>query len=143
MKLVIDTNILMSALIRNSMTRQIILKSGWKFLYPRISLGEIEKYKNYIIGKAGLSENDFQELFNIIINYISLIENSNYLDKLDEAEVIMRHIDEKDVVFIACALSCNNDSIWTDDGDFDKQNQVKIWKSEGVVDIFKREKAYY
>ena len=72
-----------------------------------------------------------------------MIENSNYLDKLDEAEVIMRHIDEKDVVFIACALSCNNDGIWTDDGDFDKQNQVKIWKSEGVVDIFKREKAYY
>lgn len=143
MKLVIDTNILMSALIRDSLTRQIILKSGWRFYYPRISLKEIEKYKDYIIEKAGLSEHDFQELFNVIMTYISLIEDSNYLDKLDEAETIMKNIDEKDVVFIACALACNNEGIWTDDGDFDKQNKIKIWKTENIVNLFKKAIAYY
>ncbi len=143
MRFVIDTNILISALIRDSITRQIILKSGWKFYYPKISLNEIEKYKIYIIEKAGFSEDDFQELLDIIVSYISLLEGSNYQDKLDEAEAIMKHIDEKDVVFIASALASANDGIWTDDGDFDEQNKIKIWKTEQVIGLFKKEIDYY
>ncbi|MBS3083388.1 hypothetical protein J4423_01140 [Candidatus Pacearchaeota archaeon] len=143
MRLVIDTNILISALIRDSITRQIILKSGWRFLYPKISLNEIEKYKTYIMGKAGLSNQEFDELFNIIISYVSLLEESNYQNKLDEAEIIMKHIDEKDVVFIASALASANDGIWTDDGDFDKQNHVKIWKTGQVVNLFRKAIPYY
>ena len=36
MRFVIDTNIILSALIKDSSTRKIILKSGWNFYYPEM-----------------------------------------------------------------------------------------------------------
>ncbi len=56
MKIVIDTNKLMSALIKDSLTRTIITTSGWSFYYPNISFQEIEKYKNVILEKSEMSE---------------------------------------------------------------------------------------
>ncbi len=46
---VIDTNILISALIRDSTTRKIIVKSGWEFYYPEISFHEVRKYKGLVL----------------------------------------------------------------------------------------------
>ena len=44
MRIILDTNILLAALIKDSLTRKIIIKSGWKFFYPLVALGEIKKY---------------------------------------------------------------------------------------------------
>lgn len=44
---VIDTNIILSAFIKNSTTRKIIVESGWDFYYPEMSFHEIRKYKNF------------------------------------------------------------------------------------------------
>jgi predicted nucleic acid-binding protein len=49
MKIVIDTNILLSALIKNSITREIILKTNWKYFYPENSLEEMEKAKEIML----------------------------------------------------------------------------------------------
>lgn len=49
MKFVIDTNILLSALIRDSTTRKIIIKSGWSFYYPEMSFHEVRKYKGLVL----------------------------------------------------------------------------------------------
>ena len=49
MKIIIDTNVLLSALIKNSSTRTIIMESGWTFYYPEMSFHEVRKYKDLVI----------------------------------------------------------------------------------------------
>ena len=52
MKLVIDTNIIISALIREGLTRKMILFPGIKLFTPEITLKEISKHKDIIITKS-------------------------------------------------------------------------------------------
>ena len=47
--LVIDTNILISAMLKDSTTREIIVKGDLEILYPAFLLDEVMKYKDYII----------------------------------------------------------------------------------------------
>lgn len=44
MKLVIDTNILISALIKNSVTRELLLFPTMEFMLPEYALEEIENH---------------------------------------------------------------------------------------------------
>jgi predicted nucleic acid-binding protein len=54
MKLVVDTNILVSALIRDSVTRKILLDPRISAYVPEHFLGEIEEHHDQIIQKSGL-----------------------------------------------------------------------------------------
>lgn len=128
MKVVIDTNILMSALIKDSTTRKIIVKSNWEFYYPEVSLNEISKYRSLILQKSGMNEEEFTQLFNQLLSRIKIIPEGYTHKKLDKANKILGQIDPKDVVFIATALSITDSVIWSDDGHFEKQNEVKVLK---------------
>jgi predicted nucleic acid-binding protein len=41
----------------------------------------------------------------------------------------MENIDLNDSPILACALAIDNQGIWTEDKDFEKQNKIKIWKT--------------
>ena len=126
MKLVIDSNVLISALIKDSITRKIIFESKLKFYYPAISLHEIKKHRELIINKSGLESDGFDKLFHTILNKVNLVPYNKIKSNFKQAKEIFENIDKDDVIFIALALSIENDGIWTDDSDFEKQNTIKI-----------------
>lgn len=111
------------------------MKSGWKFYFPQISMKELERHRSLILQKSGLLEQDYQELFSSIISYIDFIPQEILNQHLEEAKTIIGHIDEDDVVFIALALSVENDGVWTDDTHFQKQNNVKVLKTEEIINL--------
>ena len=133
MRVVIDTNILMSALIKDSTTREIIIKSNWEFYYPEVSLHEIRKHRNLILQKSGMNEEEFTQLFNHLLSHIKIIPEEYVHKKLDEANKILGKIDPKDVVFLATALSISDSVIWSDDKHFEKQDKVKVLKTKNII----------
>ncbi|MHA1169294.1 MAG: PIN domain-containing protein, partial [Candidatus Hodarchaeales archaeon] len=66
MKLVIDTNIILSSLIRDSVTRRILLFPSWKFITPSLTLQEIEKHLDMVVKKSGLTTNELGIVYNNI-----------------------------------------------------------------------------
>ncbi len=136
MILILDSNILMSALIKNSQTRKIIFHSNHKFYHPKTALRNLEKYKEEIIKKAGINAEEYEKLSKALFENIILVDDADILDKLDEAKEIMASIDIEDVPFVALALSIENDGIWTDDKHFQQQNKIKIWRTEDVSSSF-------
>ena len=136
MKLIIDSNAIMSALIKDSKSREIILESEFEFYHPEISLRNIIKHENEIIEKADVSKEQFKEIYNVLLEKILLIKTETFLDKIKEAKEIMGRIDIEDVPFIALALSIPNDGIWTDDEHFQKQNRIKIWTTSNIIKGF-------
>lgn len=135
MKLIIDTNILLSALIKDSKTREILLSSNWKFYYPEMSFHEIRKYKNLVLKKSGITEKGYQEILNNLLLKIIIIPDEQIFNNLNEAKKIMGKIDVDDVVFIACALSINDSIIWSDDKHFEKQDVIKTLKTNQIIDL--------
>jgi len=139
MKIVLDTNILISALIKDSFTRKIIIESGFELFYPEISFKEIIKYKEYILEKSNYNNKEqFWKILNKLLEYINLVPIELIQSKIKEAPNIIKHIDIKDIIFIATALSINNFYIWSEDKDFEKQTVIKILKTEDLIKIFQK-----
>jgi len=136
MKIVIDTNILLSALIKDSITRKIIVESEWDFYYPKMSLHEIRKYKDLVLGKSGMEEREYEELLTRLLEYVEIIPDENINKHLNEANQILSEIDPDDIVFVATAISIEDSIIWSDDGDFEKQDKIKVLETEDVIDLF-------
>jgi len=138
MKFVIDTNILLSALIKDSKTRKILMESGLTFYYPEISFKEVEKYKGLVMEKADINESDFNGLVDSLLQYIKVVSRIDS-HKIEEAEEIIGQIDPNDVTFIALALSIENDGIWSNDAHFQKQDKIKVYKTEDIINLVEKE----
>ena len=138
MKLIVDVNIILSALIRDSSTRKLILESGHDLFFPEPSFEKIMKYRDYIIEKAGLREDSFLDLMQTRFKYIRVVPTKAILKHWDEAKEIMDSIDKEDVTFIATALSLDDSIIWSNDKDFEKQKKVKVLKTKDIIELFSK-----
>ncbi|MFH1682316.1 MAG: PIN domain-containing protein [Candidatus Woesearchaeota archaeon] len=136
MRVILDVNILLSALIKDSKTREILLKSGFDFYFPEPSVHKLRKYQKYIVEKSGMTEQAYQYVLVTLFNFIKLIPTEDVKNRWKEAKEIMEHVDPEDVIFIACSLSLDNPIIWSDDKDFEKQNKVIVLKTKDIVDLF-------
>lgn len=135
MNIVIDSNILFSALIKDSMIRKIILFSQEKFTSSEIIITEYLKYKGELILKSKLTENEFQELFSIIMKNISLIGNEELKYYIQEAKEICKNIDPKDTEFIACALAYSDSILWTEDKALKKIQEIRVCNTQEILEI--------
>src|SRR3989344_643131 len=115
MKIVIDTNVLISALIRDSITRKIIVESGWEFYYPEDSIHEVREHKDLILKKSGLSEYEYTKCLNKLLNYVNLVSKEQTAFCLDQASNEIGKTDPDDVVFLAAALILDHGVIWSND----------------------------
>ena len=132
--LIIDTNVMISALIKNGLTREILTDFNMNFIFPEQGLGEIYFYKSEIIRKAKINERKFDVLLLRLLKYIRLIPTEIFIDFREEADKIMSKIDRDDVVFIACALAFNC-SIWSDDKHFQKQKEIKVFTTKDIKNL--------
>ena len=139
MSVVIDTNIILSSLIKDSITREIIIKSGLNFYYPEISFHEVEKYAGIVIRKSGMTKKEYGRVLNVLMDKINLVSEKQFTQRLKEADRILGKIDKDDVVFLACALALNI-GIWSDDKDFQKQKKVGIFTTRDMINRFFKKK---
>lgn len=133
MILIVDSNIILSGLIRDGKTREILINSSFKLCSPETLITEVIKYKDYILKKSRLSNEEFEILFCLLTEKIKIIPKTSYINFISKADEIIGAIDKKDIPFIALALSIPNSKIWTDDNDFQKQNIIEIFTTEQLI----------
>ncbi len=134
MKLVIDTNCIISALIKNGISRRIIFSAAIQFITPDYTLSEISKYKKLICNKAKIRSNEFDILFNLIFEKVSIIPKEEYKKFYESAEQLIDNID--DVPFIALCLASNADGIWSDDAHFKTRKEITIYRTRELALAF-------
>ncbi|HZX20270.1 MAG TPA: PIN domain-containing protein [archaeon] len=134
MKLIVDTNRIIAALIKDSYSRKILLSEKFEFCTLHFGISETKKYEKYMLKKTKLSEKEFVGLMNLIFSKFQIFdENEISPDNYKNAMDIMGSIDKNDVPFIALALQIENDGIWSDDKHFLKQKKIKIWPTKLLV----------
>jgi len=135
MRFIVDTNILISGLIKDSVTRKILLSDKFEFYHPEILLEELNKHIPEIAKKARKDEKDINQLINIFRENLLSVSIDEYEQNLDKANDIIGSIDEKDVAFIALALATKNNGIWTNDKHFMKQDKVKVVSTWDMMNL--------
>ncbi len=132
--IVIDTNILMSALIKDGLTRRILVHSGRRFAYPEIALEEITRHRDLVLRKSGYTPNELDEVLSGLLRSVTLIATSAFQQDIARAAIVMRDIDITDTVFVALALSLNA-TLWSDDAHLRKQNLVMVCTTSEMMNL--------
>ena len=132
MRLVVDTNRVIAALIRDSASRKIILSKNADFITIDVVNEEVRKYKAEIMKKSNLTIDEFDYTFSKIMGRMTIISDEAVKLYMPKVKEIMDAIDPGDTPFIAAALAADA-SIWTDDKHFERQNAVPIIKTNALM----------
>ncbi len=132
MKLVLDSNIIFSALIKKSTTRNIILSDIFDLYAPEYVFIEITEHKELLLRKSKMNEEDFDALLLLLQKHIHLVSKENYNKNMALAENILRNIDITDSPFLALALDLKC-SIWSNDGHFKKQDKAGVYTTRELT----------
>jgi predicted nucleic acid-binding protein len=140
MKYVVDANIILSALISDSMTRRLLVELENDLLTPAYVHDEIGKYTEMVAEKSGLSPAEVEDLIEILFKRIDVVPRSEVLTSLQEAARIMRDTDPDDAVYLAAALE-RDAQVWSDDGDYDEQDIVSVATTGDIVERFEQQQT--
>ena len=132
MRLIVDTNRIIAALIKDSVSKRIITHINKELLTIDFTEREIKKYETLILKKAKINSAELKMIFEKLKEKLIILDDKIILTKMEEAKEIMDNIDPDDTPFIAAALATKAD-IWSDDKHFDKQNKVKVWKTKDLM----------
>lgn len=135
MKLVVDANVVISALIADSKTRELIVTLKPELLTPEVVHDEIRNYETLIIEKSGMSPDRVQQFIDLLFEYIETVPASEFHQYIEEAEEAIGDTDPDDVLYLACALA-RHAGVWSDDSDFDEQDYVPVYPTSEVIDGF-------
>ena len=132
MRLIVDTNRIIAALVKNSMSRKIISHIDAELITINFFEGEIQKHKKMLLSKSGLNEAEFSILLEKLKDRMIILDDGFIQNKIREAAIIMDKIDPDDTPFVAAALASKAD-IWSDDAHFEKQRRIKVHKTRDLV----------
>ena len=134
MKILIDTNIIIAALIKNNKAREVILSGKFEFVSPEFVLEEVNKYKKYICDKAKISSEVFDLVVNIIFEKITLVPKEEYDEFIEESREIMER-DVKDIPYVSCYFAMNCNYLWTNDLDFTGKKELKLISIKELLEL--------
>ncbi len=123
--IVIDTNVLVSALIKDGFTRHVLLHSGLRFAYPEIALEEVVRHREMIQKKSGYAPSELDAVLEGLLRSVTLVATPAFQSDIPRAADAMRTIDITDAVFVALALSLRS-VLWSDDAHLQKQTLVAV-----------------
>ena len=133
--LVVDSNVIMAAFIRDNISRRIILDYEINLIAPDFILFEIESKRSLILSKSGLNQDSFDLLLSSLSAKIKIIPKKDYEPYLNIAKSLIGERDINDVSYLALAIA-KDYPIWTNDKDLHVQKSVKIYTTKQVIESF-------
>ena len=132
MELVIDANILFSALIKNSFTAELIFNDDIKLYCPEFIIEEFLKYENEISEKMSRTREEFVMIMHMFKDIISVVPKEEYVTFMEKGVEISP--DPKDPLYFALALKLNC-AIWSNDAKLKKQDKVTVYNTTEVMKL--------
>lgn len=134
MMVVIDANAVISALLKDGKSRQIIVSGKFTLVAPDYLSDELYKHKKYIAEKAGISEGEVELLIVLLLRRIRIVPSTEYKDKMAKAVKLIEN-DVRDAPYVACCMALKCDGIWTNDSDYDDKEGIRVFKTEYLMKL--------
>ena len=140
MKIVVDTNIVFSAILNTQgKIGQILINGSKHFSFCSVSLlkDELKNHQEKLLKTSGYSLNQLEDIFQLILQKIDFIDDIFISDKSVKIALnLTKEIDENDTLFIALANELNS-PIWTGD-----KKLIAGLNAKGYHKILTTEKLY-
>ena len=134
MKIIVDTNIVFSAILNsNSRIGKILLnsKEHFQFFTCNYLKIEIQRHRNKLLKLTKFSEDQLSELQELITKHITFIDERLIpQDLLLKTEIQLKAIDPGDTVFVALTKHLEG-KLWT--GDLQLYNGLKAKRFKDII----------
>lgn len=136
MELVVDANILVSGLLKDGITRELMLNNYISLYTSEFIFEEFFKHIGELAKKAEMQKESLQNLAEILIleSDLKVISKDEVRSFINLAKKISP--DPDDVLYFATALKLNC-AIWSNDKILKEQNQVKVYTTSDLLKLFK------
>ena len=138
MQIIIDSNVLFSALIKDSLTRKIILTYEGSFLFPSFIFEEMEEHKQELLDKSRMNKEEFDKLLEIILKKVAIVSCEVLSPFKEKAFELVKHIDKDDILFVACTLAYPNSIILSDDKHLKNIKNIKVINTKEIIEIIEK-----
>ncbi len=132
MELVVDTNVIFSAIVRNSVTRILLLNPNLILYSPEGLISELDEHKKEIRAKSKLNEKRYDELMAVLLSKIKLEPKETIAPFLKEA--LEFSPDKDDSPFLALCLA-KGIALWSNDKPLKQQSFVKVLSTAELFKI--------
>jgi predicted nucleic acid-binding protein len=124
MELVVDTNIVIAAIIRPGATRSMLMHPQLDLSSPARLVEEMEKHREEIQLKSWLDDAEFEKAVELVLSSLAIVHRAAYSGYDLKAQEIAP--DKDDAPFFALALQ-KECAIWTNEKRLKKQDKIKIY----------------
>ncbi len=134
MNIIVDTNVIVAALIQRGIVRELILRRPGVFMTPDACVREVWENRDDWNRKK-VPETLVKEALDFLTDeFVSVLPRSAYRAKEDEASGLIR--DPDDVPVVALALSVDNEGIWTfNTKDFSDPRLLSRFRILGTAEV--------
>ncbi|HIH30617.1 TPA: PIN domain-containing protein [Candidatus Micrarchaeota archaeon] len=124
MKLVVDANVLFSALIKDSATRRLFFDEELELYAPEYVLEEFAEHRKEIMQKVGRGETGFEGVMAVLRSRITVVPAAAFIRHMGKA--LQASPDKGDAPYLAAALSLGGCAIWSNDKGLKEQKEIKV-----------------
>ncbi|MFH1107105.1 MAG: PIN domain-containing protein [Candidatus Micrarchaeota archaeon] len=133
MRIVVDANIFVSALLKDSVTRRLLKHPFLEFYTVDFVRTEFDEHLNEFCERSGLSKPELTTLINGLMKGVRIVATSEFKHQINAASKLIDDVD--DVPYLALALALGKDAvIWSNDTAFGKQKAVKVFTTKGMLE---------
>ena len=132
MDLVVDANVLFSALIKDSFAYNLIFGDSFHLFTPEYIFTELEKHKEELLKKSERTDEEFFRLVETLKRRIVIVPLEELVPYVEEAEKLTP--DPDDMAYFALALKLNC-PIWSNDKKLKKQDKIKVYHTHELSKI--------
>ena len=134
MDLAVDTNVVVAAILKQGITRNLVFNSSLSLYSPeRLSI-ELANHEKEFLEKTGLSAEVFREVFALVVSQIQIMPLKEYIAYADVAKKVSP--DQDDWPFLAVALS-KKCVLWSNDKLLCNQKMVRVYSTQDLLDVLK------
>ena len=130
MEVVVDTNIVVAAILSAGMTRKLVFHPGLKLHTPDYLIEELAEHHEEFEEKAALKTGSFDTVLSLIMANVAQSRQEEYSLFEDEAKRISPDPDDFPFLALALSLKC---PIWSNDRRLKKQKQVQVYDTIELV----------
>ena len=132
MNLVVDANILFAALIKDSISYEILVFGKFHFFTPEYIFQELVKHKEEILNKTKRSKKEFYIALGILKEKINIVPLTDLIEYLPRAQEICPDPNDEAYFTLALKLNC---AIWSNDKELKNQNKIKVYSTKDLLEV--------
>lgn len=114
MKVVLDTNVLVSALMRDGFTRTLLVHPDLDMATPEYALDEVQRHLPSLAQRMRVPVQQARLTLELLLGHMATVPHEDYRGEMRRADEILRDIDPDDAAFAALALATGL-PLWTQD----------------------------